>query len=122
MRSQLFATMMVVAGLGIGSSAIAQDPAAPPAQSGQSAQISDDELHTFAQIYNDLQQSKSKHEAALAVAQTEEEAGKIKEDFQRESGATLSKHGWTVDQFNSLVRTINADPELAERASALIHE
>jgi hypothetical protein len=114
--------MIVIAALVVGSSAVAQDSAAPPAQSPQSAQISDDELQTFAEIYTDLQQSKSKHEAALATAQSEEEAGKIQEDFQKESGATLSKHGWTVDKFNSFVRRINADPELAERASALIHE
>jgi hypothetical protein len=103
-----------------GSSAGAQDSSAPPEQSTQAAQISDDELQTFAQIYTDLQDSKSKHEAALAAATSEDEAGKIRDDFQRESGETLSKHGWTVDRFNSLVRTINADPELAERASALI--
>lgn len=122
MGSQLSATIMVIAALAVGPSAIAQDPAAPPAQSTQSARISDDELQTFVQIYTDLQESKSTHEAALAAAQTEEEAAKIQEDFQKEGGATLAKHGWTADKFNSFVRTINADPELAERVSALIRE
>jgi hypothetical protein len=114
--------MMVIAALVVSSSAMAQDSAAPPTRSPQSAQVSDEELQTFAQIYTDLQDSKSKHEAALAAAKTEEEAGKIQEDFQKESSATLSKHGWTMEKFNSFVRTINADPELAERASALIRD
>jgi hypothetical protein len=121
MGSQLSAFVMVVSALFVSSSAIAQSPAAPPAQT-QRAQISDEELQTFAQIYNDLQTSKSKHEAALAAAQSEEEAGRIQEDFRKESSATLSKHGWTMEKFNSFVRTINADPELTERASALIQE
>jgi hypothetical protein len=122
MGSQLSAFMMVVAALVVGSSASAQNPAEPPARSTQSAQVSDEELQTFAQIYTDLQDSKSKHEAQLATAKTEEEASKIQDDFQKESSATLSKHGWTMDKFNSFVRTINADPELAERARALIHD
>jgi hypothetical protein len=121
MGSQLSAFVMVVFALFVSSSTIAQSPAAPPAQT-QRAQVSDEELQTFAQIYNDLQASKSKHEAALAAAQSEEEAGRIQEDFRKESSATLSKHGWTMEKFNSFVRTINADPELTERASALIQE
>ena len=120
MGSQFSAFMMVIAALFVGSSAIAQNSAEPPTRSTQPAQLSDSELQTFAQIYTDLQESKSKHEAALATAKTDEEAGKIQEDFQKESVATLSKHGWTMDKFNSVVRTINSDPELAERARALI--
>jgi Skp family chaperone for outer membrane proteins len=112
---------MIVAALFVGSSAAAQSPDQPPVPSARATQVSDDELQTFAKIYTDLQDSKSKHEAALAAAQSEEEAGKIQEDFQKESSATLSEHGWTADKFNSFVRTINADPELAERARALIH-
>jgi hypothetical protein len=122
MGRQFSALTMVIAALVVGSNALAQNPAEPPARSTQSAQISDEELQTFAHIYTDIQESKSKHEAALATAQTEEEAGKIQEDFQKESSATLSQHGWTVDKFSSFVRTINADPELAERARALIRD
>ena len=83
MGSQLSAFMMVIAALFVGSSAIAQNSAEPPARSTQPAQLSDNELQTFAQIYTDLQKSKSKHEAALAAAQTDEEAGKIQEDFRK---------------------------------------
>jgi uncharacterized protein DUF4168 len=122
MERQLFAFVMIVAALFVGSSAVAQSPDQLPEPSARSAQISDDELQTFAKIYTDLRDSQSKHEAALAAAQTEEEAGRIQEDFRKESSATLSQHGWTPDKFNSFVRTINADPELAERARALIRD
>ncbi len=122
MARQLSALVMIVATLFVGSSAVAQSRDELPAPSARPTQVSDDELQTFAKIYTDLQDSKSKHEAALAAAQTEEEAGRIREDFQKESSATLSQHGWTTDKFNSFVRTINADPELAERARALIRD
>ena len=129
MERQLSAFVMIVAALFVASSAVAQRsaeqsaPAAQPAlPAEQSAQVSDDELKTFAEIYADLRESISKHEAALAAAQTEEEAGKVQAHFQEESVATVSRHGWTVDKFNSVVRTINADPALAERANTLIND
>jgi hypothetical protein len=118
MGRHLSALVMIVAALLVGPSAAAQSDQ-PPAPSARSAQISDDELHTFAKIYTVLQESKSKLEAMLVSAQTEEEAAKIRADFDEETTSTLSKLGWTVDKFNSFVTTINSDPELAERASAL---
>ena len=132
MGSQLSAFMLVGAALAlgsIGSNAVAQSSAEPPESPAQaeppgsgtdSARISDDDLATFAQIYTDLEESKSQHEAALAEARNAEEADRIHEDLQRESGVTVSKHGWTIDKFNSFVRIINADPALAERTTALI--
>ena len=122
MGRQLSAFVVIIAALFVGSSAAAQSPTRQPAPSARLTQISDDELQTFAHIYNDLQQSKSKHEAMLASAQTEEEAGKIRASFEEETVATLSRNGWTADKFNSFVTTINSDPALAERASALIKD
>jgi uncharacterized protein DUF4168 len=122
MGRQLSAFVMIIAALFVGSSAVAQAPAQLPAPSARATQISDDELQTFAKIYNSLQESKSKHEAQLASAHTEEEAGKIRASFEEETTATLSRAGWTADKFNSFVTTINSDPDLAERASVLIKD
>ena len=124
MERQLSAFVMIAAALFVASSAVAQvstDDPAPSARPTQT-QVGDDELQTFAQIYTDLQQVKSKHEALLASAKTEEEAGKIRASFEQETNSALSSRGWTVDKFNSFVRTINSDPDLAERASALIKD
>lgn len=122
MERQLSAFVMIIAALFAGSSALAQRSADQPPAPSTRPQVSDDELQTFAKIYTDLRESKSKHEAMLASAHNEEEAGKIRAHFEQETVATVSKHGWTVDKFNSVVTTINADPALAERASALIKE
>jgi len=86
MERQISAFVMIIAALFVGSSAIAQSTEEPaPSSRPTQIQISDDELQTFAQIYTDLQQSKSKHEALLASAQTEEEAGKIRASFEQET-------------------------------------
>jgi hypothetical protein len=122
MERHLFALVMIVASLLVGSSAVAQSPAEQQAPSAHPTQISDDDLQTFAKIYNDLQESKSKHEAMLASAQTEEEAGKVRAHFEEDTASTLSRQGWTADKFNSFVTRINADPELAERVSTLIKD
>ena len=123
MGRQLSAFVVIVVALFVGSSAAAQSSTQQqPAPSARTTQISDDELQTFAKIYNDLQQSRSKHEAMLASAQTDEEAGKVRASFEKETVATLSRNGWTADRFNSFVTTINSDPALAERASALIKD
>jgi uncharacterized protein DUF4168 len=113
---------MIVAALFVGSSAVAQSSTEQQAPSAHPTQISDDELQTFAKIYNDLQESKTKHEAMLASAQTEEEAGKVRAHFEQDTAATLSKQGWTADKFNSFVTRINSDPALAERVSTLIKD
>jgi hypothetical protein len=122
MGRQLSAFVMIMAASLIGSSAVAQRSTEQPAPSARTTQVSDDDLQTFAEIYTALQHSKSKHEAMLASAQTEEEAGKVRASFEQETVATLSKHGWTTDKFNSFVTTINSDPALAERASKLIED
>jgi uncharacterized protein DUF4168 len=122
MGRHLFAFVMIIAALFVGSSAAAQRSTEQPAPSTRPVQISDEDLQTFAKIYTDLQDSKSKHEAMLASAQTQEEADNIRARFDEETTATLSSHGWTVDKFNAFVTTINSDPELAERASALIKD
>jgi len=122
MGRQLSAFVMIMAASLIGSSAVAQRSTEQPATSARTTQVSDDDLQTFAEIYTALQHSKSQHEAMLASAQTEEEAGKVRASFEQETVATLSKHGWTTDKFNSFVTTINSDPALAERASKLIED
>src|SRR5262245_46778141 len=120
MERPLTAFVALAAALCIGSSALAQRSVDGTAPSAQPAQVSDQELQTFAKIYVDLQESVTRHEAQLAAAQNEKEAKDVQADFEKESVATMSKHGWTLDKYNTVVKSINADPALAERAKAMI--
>jgi len=122
MERHLSTFLAAFAALFIAFNAVPQSAVKPGAPATQPGLVSDDELQTFADIYSELQVSKSKHEAQLASAQSEEEAGKIQTHFQEESVAMVTKHGWTLDKFNTVVKQINADPALAEKASALIKD
>jgi len=124
MERLLTALVAVAATVWLGSNAFAQraERSAEPAPSTQRANVSDADLQTFASIYEDLQQAVSKHEAQLAAAQTEQEAAGVRASFQEESVATVSKHGWTTDRYNSVVAAITADPALTEKALALIDD
>jgi uncharacterized protein HemX len=119
MERPLAALVALAALLCLGSTAFAQRQVetAPPARS---AQISDEDLQTFAKIYVDLQKSIANHEARLADTQTEQDAREVQASFEKESVATVTRHGWSPEKYNSVVDAINGDQQLAEKAIALI--
>ena len=121
MERLMTAFVALAAAVSLGWGALAQEPVRP-APSSQAAQVSDQDLQTFARIYEDLQISVSKHEAQMATAQTDDDARKVQASFQEESVATVAKHGWTPDKYNSVVDAIKADPQLSEKAIALIDD
>src|SRR5262249_32191163 len=116
------AFIAMAAMLCLGSSALAQRSVDGSAQVAPRVQVSDGDLKTFARVYKRIQESAGRHKADLAAAQSEQEARKIEADFEQETMATLSKHGWTFDKYDSIVTAINADPDLAERTLALIND
>jgi hypothetical protein len=116
------ATLVAAAwAISLGTGAFAQQ-SAEPAPSTQAAQVSDQDLETFASIYEDLQSSATQRQAELARVQSEDDALKIQARYQQESLATVAKHGWTPQKYNAVASAISADPELAERAIALIDD
>jgi hypothetical protein len=114
MDRRFIATIAAVAAIALGSSAYAQQAPAP--------QPSDTELQQFADIYVDLQETAGKYEPQIANARTEQEAVDVRAKLQEESMATVTKHGWNADRYNTVARAVNADPELAEKLIALIEE
>jgi hypothetical protein len=114
MDRRFIATIAAVAAIALGSSAYAQQAPTP--------QPSDTELQQFADIYVDLQETAGKYEPQIANARTEQEAVDVRAKLQEESMATVTKHGWNADRYNTVARAVNADPELAEKLIALIEE
>lgn len=114
MDRRFIATITAVAALAIGAGAFAQEAPAP--------QPSDTDLQQFADIYVDLQETAGKYEPQIASARTEQEALDVRAKLQEESMATVAKHGWNANKYNTVARAINADPELAEKLIALIEE
>lgn len=120
-RSNL--ALIAAASFVLASSAVAQQPApraAPPAPQTQEVQLSDADLEKFADIYVDLMDTETKFEGRLAGAQTEDQARAVQAEMEQESVAKLARHGWSPERYVAAVRTINADPALAEKALAII--
>ena len=114
MDRRIIPTILAAAAVALGSSAFAQQVPAP--------QPSDTDLEQFADIYVDLQETKLKYDTQIANAATEQEAIDVRAQHEAESVATVAKHGWNPDKYNSVARAINADPALAERLIALLEQ
>jgi hypothetical protein len=117
--------LIAVASLLLASASMAQQPAprgAPPAGDAQDVQLSDADLEKFADIYVDLMDTQATFEQELEKVQTEDEARELQTRMQRESVAKLARHGWTAERYVLMGEAIKSDPELTERAVALIEE
>ncbi len=115
--------LIAAASFVLASNAVAQQPApraAPHAGQTQEVQLSDADLEKFADIYVDLMDTETKFEGRLAGAQTEDQARAVQAEMEQESVAKLARHGWSAERYVAAVRTINADPALAEKALAII--
>ena len=103
-------------------------PAEPPAQppspdAGQpAAEVSDQDLETFADIYIELEETLTRYEEEFAAAGREQEAQETQARLQQDAFDSIAEHGWTPDQYNRVAQAINASPTLRERAIALIDE
>jgi hypothetical protein len=123
--SKLLASLITAAGFACTPLLHAQEPAPPPAPGiGQppAVNVSDDELETFADIYIELEDTLGRYEEELAGAGSEEEAQQVQVKMQQESFDKIAEHGWTPDQYNRVVQAVNADPNLLQKAVALIEE
>lgn len=103
----------------------AQPPAQPPAPGAgqqQAADVSDEDLETFADIYVALEETLSQYEEDLAGATSEEEVQATQAKAQEDAFNKIAEHGWTPDQYNSVAQAVNASPTLREKAVALIEE
>jgi len=84
--------------------------------------VSVDELETFADIFVEIEKTSTKYEMELASVASEREARALESQMQRETLETIQRHGWTEEKYEEVNETVNANPELSERALALIEE
>jgi hypothetical protein len=109
----------------LASGAIAQQPAprgAPPAAQAQEVELSDADLEKFADIYVDLMDTQATFEQELETVQTEDQARALQTRMQEESVAKLARHGWSAERYVLVGEAIKSDPDLTERAVALIED
>jgi hypothetical protein len=118
MERRFIVMIAAAAAMTLGSAAWAQRPAQPGAPGGE--QISDADLEKFADIYVELRETADKFERQLSTAANEEQARNVQTQLQTESLATVDKHGWTPEKYNTVVEAISTDPELAQKTLDII--
>ena len=123
-------SLVAAAALAMAPAALAQQPAPPPdqpvpqedPQQQVPADVSEDDLETFADIYVDLEETVTKFESEMSSVETEQEAQDVQVRMQQESFEKIAERGWTPEKFNMVVQAVNSDPTLLERALQLIDE
>lgn len=118
--SGLTALMMMVA---YTSNATAQEvPETAPVQepAPAAAELTDDELRTFARAYVEVQELGLEHQAARVTASSAEEAEALDQRAQADMTAALESHGITVEEYAETVQALNDDPELQARFGSIL--
>lgn len=110
-----------ITGLGLvaGSSLLfaQQQPAqSPPAAQQSQVEVGDQEVRKFAEIYVEIEKTRSELAREMANAETQEQAQDVEVRMQDEMIATIQDSGWSVDQYNQVANAINNDPQLREEA------
>lgn len=100
----------------------AQEPAtAPDREQQQSDNVTEEELQTFAQIYVEVETTRTELSEEMTEADTPEAAQDIQTKFEEEMVATIEKHGWSIDDYNRVATAISNDAEKREKAVELIN-
>lgn len=104
-------------GLSVNAGAAPQNNTPPPAAQPQAQQqtktnVSQQELKRFAATYQDVTDIRDTYQTKLQQADNKEDAQKIANQAQKDMKATIKDHGFTMDEYTSVVRAINTNPDL----------
>ena len=136
----LFAAACLSAGVAFAAPAFAQDaaqPSAPAAEpptaqptapaveptapAGTAADVSDEKLQSFAVAFAEVEKIKQEYSQRLQAAGSETEQQQIQtEAGQKMLQAVESTEGMSVDEYNQIIESAQADPSLAERLTKII--
>lgn len=84
--------------------------------------VSADELETFADIFVAIEQTTFEYQMELATVASEQEARSLEARIERATQEKIEQRGWTMEKYEAVSDTINANPQLLDRALALIEE
>lgn len=119
-------TILIAAGIALGSSAAIANPPeyeqpAPPGMQ-PATEVSEKKLDKFAEIYVDVETTRSRLAAELSTVEDAEKAQEIQMQMRDEIIATIEDHGWTLEDYNQVAQVIAADQQLKEKAIEKINE
>lgn len=101
----------------------AQQPPAqqPPAQQ-PTADVSDQELRTFAEVYVSIQDLQTELQTELEEAETVEEEMQVQEDLDVEARQVLDEHGMSIEDYQRMTQLVNTNPEVRTEFDQILEE
>lgn len=112
---------------GAGQPGGAEQPggAGQPGQPGgeqPSADVSDDDLETMAEVYVEMQDLQSETDAMSQEATSPEEQNELQAQATEDMQAILDDHGMSVEEYQQMVQLLNTDEEVRERFEEVLAE
>ena len=119
-------TLLISLGLALGATTVMANPPAyqqqPPPGMEPAMEVSDKKLDKFAEIYVDVETTRSRLATELSTAEDQQEAQELQMKMRDEIIATIEDHGWSLGDYNQVAQVIAADQQLKEKALEKINE
>ena len=80
------------------------------------------QLRSFAKAYVEVEKIREAYEPQLSATPDPQKAREIEQEAISKIGEVIVKEGLTLDSFNQIVQTANANDDLRKRIVALINE
>jgi hypothetical protein len=95
-----------------------------PSQQGsaQQTKVSDKELRAFAKAYVEYHKIRQRYEPTLNNVKDPTVKEKLQQEGNTKVKEAVEKQGLTVDRYNKIFATVNANEELRKKALKLINE
>ena len=84
--------------------------------------ISDKELLAFAKAYVAVQQIRSQYEPPLQKTKDSKESQRLQQEANAKIKKTLDKEGLTIDRYNKIYSTVNANEELRRKTLKMVEQ
>lgn len=97
-------------------------PGQPGAGEQPTADVSDAQLETMAEVYVEMSALQSETDAQAQEATSPEEQNAIQAQATEDMQAILEDHGMSVEEYQQLVQLLNTDPQIRERFEEVLAE
>lgn len=117
----LLAAACLSAGVAFAPHALAQDANQPSGSAVEAPAVTDEKLESFVVAFNEVEQVKQDYTQQLQAAESPEEQKQIQNEAgQRMLQAVEDTDGISIDEYNQILQTAQADPDLAQKLTDAI--
>ncbi|SRR5690625_579532 len=96
-----------------------QGAAAQGAAAQQQVEVTDDQLQTYAEAEQKVQEIRDDFQQKMPNAESPEEAQTLQQEAQQEMVSAVEDAGLTVEEYNQIASLMQTNPELRQRMESL---